>query len=184
MEISPTLLSSLLCYSFLFGAMIGALNDVFRILRIFLAGGKNGEELPKSSKIIIGSVCFLEDLVLVLASAFGIIVLCYHFNYGSIRLFSPVFALLGAVIWYFSLGKIIMIITMPVVRFIIFVIEMSAKILITPIRRFVTLLINLITYVAIIIKKDIANKRNILYNKKVSKWYLKQSYSGFMLVKK
>ena len=90
MEISPLVLSFLLFYSFLWGALIGLLNDVNKIIRTFLCGeysysiikfysffkinvNTRKKEPSVTKKIIFNGLIFFQDLSFIIIAAVGII---------------------------------------------------------------------------------------------------------------
>ena len=126
MEISPIQLFWLTVYSFALGVGVGVLNDVFRVIRLCLGSG-GGEKLSRlysiklpvvgralgehrdsgAKRFAISALTGAQDIFLFCAAAVGTVVLSYYFNNGRIRLHSFVALLLGAVLYYFTVGRIV-----------------------------------------------------------------------------
>ena len=123
MEISPILLFRLLLYSFAFGAILGGVNDVSRILRVFCGvrysekrfGRWYERELPlihrplnrgkqgRFSGALLQVLIFFQDVFLFLTAGVGLVILNYEMNQGRelcsssvqhLQLFSDFFCVL------------------------------------------------------------------------------------------
>ena len=126
MEISPLLLSLLLLWSAVFGAVLGMINDVNRIIRVFLGVRytQNGFErlykyplpilkkplgelktLPKRGFVSV--IIFLQDLLFFIIAGVGVAILNYEFNEGKFRIFTLLAILVGFLLYYFTIGKLV-----------------------------------------------------------------------------
>lgn len=135
MEISPYELTRLLFYSFVFGMVMGCLHDVNRIIRIFFGIRRTGKifeklyeidmpfrkgkrmlrERKKAGRSIEIIITFLGDILWWLFAAVGIILLNYFFNKGVFRAFTVFGMAVGFVLYYFTLGKLVMMLAEAIV---------------------------------------------------------------------
>lgn len=117
-------LPALLLYSFAVGALLGVLWDIFRIIRLIVCNGRSTDNsfpirLPASErevtkalsfkhrqKVLPIILIFISDLLFCLFAAVSVILLLFHLNGGQIRGFVLFGAALGAVIYYFTVGKL------------------------------------------------------------------------------
>lgn len=79
-------------YSFLVGAFIGLLYDLFRVSRVLLGRGR--------LKV------FFEDLVFCLMSAVVLCVFVFNTTMGMVRLFAFCGVAVGFFLYYFTLGRL------------------------------------------------------------------------------
>ena len=132
MEISQGSLAYMLLLSFLLGAVLGAIYDAVRIIRVFLTLGEDSkskfalsairklklpwldkekltEKLTKKKKIVaLPLIFFALDFVYALLCGCAFILLEYYANDGTPRAFSFFGVLLGFVLYYFSLGRLVL----------------------------------------------------------------------------
>ena len=123
MEISPLALSILLISSFLWGGLIGVLNDANKMIRVFLCGESFYERHEKMirffklkkikkkalflNKTYINVLIFIQDVFSIIIATVGLVLLNYYYNDGYFRLFTFFAFVLGFVIYYFTIGKIV-----------------------------------------------------------------------------
>ena len=126
MEISPLMMAALLFYAFLFGIFMGVFYDANRILRVFFGehyhavgtekiaklnlplikkplGQKSGKQAGKALRY---AVVFLGDFFCFVVAGIGVIILNYSYNSGEFRYFTALGAILGFLLYYFSVGKL------------------------------------------------------------------------------
>lgn len=174
MEISPILLFWLVVSSFLWGALAGVLHDFHRFLRM-IAGNQylQGEGRPS---LVIGGTGFsrllrrllvtVQDIILFLFAGTGIVLLTYRFNRGQFR-FLPVLALLfGFIIYYFTLGRIILWLSRWTAAAIRKVLVAICTFALTPFVRFVEFFGKTVKNLLIKLKKGIAKRRKKVYNER------------------
>lgn len=205
MEISPLMLLRLLIYSFLFGISAGAFNDLNRILRIFLKTKRTNKGLDRlydtklsllknligirlirrCAKILFSVLIFIQDIALFLYLGCGVVILNYYMNRGQFRLYTIAAALVGFVIYYFTIGRLMMVLAKGIAYVIRFVMTLliylisrpfvwgfavGKKILFIPCKKIFT---------------AIAKRRKLSYNKKRSEGsvdeigYLEEGKNGF-----
>ena len=202
MEISPYYLSLLLLHSFLFGAFLGILNDVNRIVRVFFGVSYSqksfrslyARDLPlihrplvrqSSGKIkrgVLGVLIFFQDLFLMTAGGVGVVLLQYEYNSGRPRFFCLPALILGFLIYYFTIGRIVMLLS----EGIVFVIRATGLVLGS------CILYPFVKIFHFFVKKLIKNYKKIqyliakitkkLYNKHKKQEWLHMTEKGFFLL--
>ena len=200
MEISPYLLFWLSVSSFLFGMAVGVLNDIHRLSRIFFGvryGGKRFDSLyrhplpllrrplerekkPPKKRWLLSIVIFIQDVLLFCVAGVGVVLLNFYFNRGQLRLYTPILALLGFVFYYFTVGKLVMLISEAVVFFVRAFCQILFFLLFYPFRQTLVFLRKSVTKLWINIGKTIANKRKKRYNISKTRCVIKQAESGFL----
>ena len=138
MEISPYMLMLLLIYSVLFGMSAGAFNDISRIVRAFLGvrySGKRFDKLYAVKLPLVGRLeadreqklrkrralsvlIFFQDIRLFIYLGCGTVILNYYLNRGQLRLYTVAAVAAGFVLYYFTLGKIVMLLSEGIIFFI------------------------------------------------------------------
>ena len=138
MEISPYMLMLLLIYSFVFGVSAGAFNDINRIIRAFLgvSYSRCGFEKLYTKKLpflrkplerkrvgaakrkLLSVIIFFQDILLFVYLGGGVVVLNFYLNRGQFRLYTIGAALAGLALYYFTVGKIVMLASEAIIFFI------------------------------------------------------------------
>lgn len=90
--------------SLIFGAVSGAVYDLFRVFRVFA---------PHNALVV-----FAEDMIYCLAFASLMCVLYYNYTNGRIRLYALICAAAGFTAYYFTLGKVVSAFALRVKAFI------------------------------------------------------------------
>ena len=139
MEISPYMLSLLLLYSLIFGMSAGAVNDVNRILRIALgirntAGEKKRRGVSRIFSAASALWIALGDILLFAYIGVGVAVLNYYLNRGIFRIYSVVATAVGFILYYFTLGRVVMFFAERIICALRFVLSFVFKIVTAPIR--------------------------------------------------
>ncbi len=198
MEISPFKLTELLIYSFLYGGMLGVINDINRIIRVFFGvrysrkrfnGLYNFLKINKSesdvnenkiSNICLNIIIVMQDIFLMLSFAVGVIILNYYYNDGKIRFFGLFTTLIGFFLYYFTLGKVIMLISEPIMLVCRTVFKQVFIVVSAPVKFLFKIVGRFVSKTNLLIKKHIAKRRNIRYNKKEGKRLAFLSKCGFL----
>jgi hypothetical protein len=200
MEISPFLLTLLLSWSLAFGLILGVLNDVNRIIRVF-GGVKYSEKrfgklyelvLPvvhqpllrkenKFHKKALAVLIFFQDIIFFIVASIGIILLNYEFNEGRFRFFVVVAVILGFLLYYFTVGKVVMAVSEGIVFFIKSTLLVVFSVVFRPFAIFGGFLMKKITLFSNI---AIANIQKKWYNKYKKKDIIHKSLNGFLKIKK
>ena len=203
MGISPILLFKLLVSAFLWGIVVGIFNDLNRISRALLftdaitdKGQRYYEiELPiiksslksklkldakKRNNLLYNGLLALQDFVLVLVYFMGLVFLNYELNKGDFRTFTVVFSLVGAVLYYFTVGKLVFNLS----ELICFVIRAMAVIgfyvFFTPIMYILTKMRRFFENIYIFFQNAIAKNIKKRYNKYKEKNLIRKSIHAFL----
>lgn len=203
MGISPILLFKLLLASFLWGITVGIFNDLNRIFRVLLFTDAITDrvqkyyelELPivKSSlnnKLRLGTkkrnrlryncMLALQDFFLTLVYIVGLVFLNYELNKGDFRFFTVIFSLSGAVLYYFTVGKIVFNLS----EFICFIIRAIFVIVFyvffTPIMYILTKIRRFFEKIYIFFQNTIAKNIKKRYNKYKEKNLNRKSIHAFL----
>lgn len=200
MEISPYRLFLLLVYSFLFGISAGVFNDINRIVRALLGNrysGKNIDRLYDISLPFIGKLSrseadkklkrrlmslliFLQDIALFFYLGCGVVILNYYMNRGQFRLYTIAACLFGALLYYFTIGKLVIFLSEGVVFFIRAVFGILIYLISRPFVWMFCAVRKILLGVCKKIYEAIAKRSILRYNKKRVAELEKLSESGFI----
>lgn len=196
MEISPLALSILLISTFLWGGIIGIINDVNKIIRLFLYGETFYErhkkmvdffklKVNKKKRVIFNKtflkvLVFIQDVLLLIIGTLGLILLNYYYNDGFFRLFTFWAMLIGFAVYYFIIGKLVMVILEPLAFFVRCFIVTVFRFIIFPIRLLLESIRNLILKLFVKCKISIEKNKNLRYNKRRRELVIKLSENGFL----
>ena len=187
-------------FSFLYGICIGIVNDINRIVRVFfgvrytkinfdklyeflkIVKKENSDNTisSKSTNSYLNILIFIQDIFLALFAATGIILLNYYFNDGRFRIFTVLAMMLSAILYYFTVGKLIMLISEPIMLVIRTSFLFILKIILLPIRKAYLCIYLVIKNAASKTKKYIANRINIRYYKREVQRLFDLSKHGFI----
>ena len=197
MEISPLTLSILLVSSFLWGGIVGVINDINKMIRVFLCGEevfdryrkmaaffrleKKKRQFLKFNKVSFNVLLFVQDLFCVLIATLGLILLNYYYNDGYFRFFTFLAAVGGFAIYYFTFGKLVRAVSEPTLFFIRCIIIFVVRIVALPVRWIFIGIKNLATKFFVKYKKSIEKMRNLRYNEKRRKHIVRLSECGFTI---
>lgn len=190
MEISPVNFVRLIAASIIFGAFMGGFNDLqgfIRALLFFNKSDKNTDEniqKRKMAKIItdkaLSIVIFLQDIAFFTVFGVGIVIINYYFNNGRFRIYAPIAAFSGFLVYYFSLGiilrKIQNLIAVAIRRLILLVLTIFLK----PIMLFFTFFGKNVKKLGIKVFKTIAKTQKKVYNNNKVKQVMKKASFGFV----
>ena len=200
MEISPYRLVLLLLWGVLFGVSAGVLNDGHRLIRTALGVRYDkgrydrlyqrslpfvGKPLskPKEGKrrgIFLWCVMLLQDLVLFAYAALGTVLLNYYFNDGQLRIYTLVAVLVGFLIYFFTLGKLVTALSGLLVFVLRSTICVAFFLFFLPFRKIFRIFGEFIEKIREKVSKTIAIKRKTMYNMSRVKCLLKEADSGFL----
>ncbi len=184
----------------MFGAVVGVLNDVFRLSRVMLGvrySGKSFDRLytlslpvlkrplgelrgGKAKQGILQTVMLLEDMLLFLFAAAGTVVLNYYFNHGQFRFYTVIALVVGFVLYYFTVGKLVALLSEMIVLLLRAIFTVLLASVLRPIAIFFDFLEKIIKKMLINIEKTIANRRKRVYNKSKVKRTMERSQDGFL----
>ncbi len=198
MEIFPYKLFLLLLSSFLFGMSGGAINDIWRICRCFL-GVRYSEagaelyrkklpfvgELGKRSgdgrwrRVLLWIVVFFQDLLLFTYLGCGSVALNFYFNSGEFRIYTVAAVSVGFLVYYFTIGRLVTRVSEIIVFFIRAALRMILFLLSRPLVAFFKLISAAAGKILSKIRNTLAKKKNMCYNDRERKRFLKMAENGF-----
>ncbi len=103
-------LAWLLLWALALGSALGVFYDVFRIIRRATRG---------VNKSPVGlALIFLQDVIFFIAAAAASAIFFYKLNSGRVRLSGVLFIVLGFSAYYFTLGRLVMLVADAIINFI------------------------------------------------------------------
>lgn len=197
MEISSLKLAELLIFSFVFGLCLGFFNDFNRIIRVFFGArysskdysklydffkikNKTYNETTKFTTFLFKIIIIIQDVLFSLSVGCGTVLLIYCYNDGRFRLFTPLAIILGFFLYYFSVGKLVMLVSEPIAVFIKELLERILHLTFIPIKSVSKATLKVISKLYYLIKKHLAKRMNIRYNIKEVKRLAFLSKIGFI----
>jgi len=154
------------------GAFLGAVYDIFRILRIATfrddsirklkdtGGRKRKRRLPE--RITEYTVVFAEDIIFSLIVTFSVILFIYKFNGGISRSYILFSIGLGFILYHLTLGKLVIKCSTAIIRFTKMLLLFVFNATVTPIKRFARFLYGTV-------KKKISKKRAEIFTARIIK---------------
>jgi len=106
-------------FSILCGVTVAFLFDVFRILR---------RVINSSDRAVL-----FQDIIFWIITAFLFFFFVLVTNSGEVRLFEFVAVVLGAVLYFFTLGRIVLPASVKIIEFLLKIIHHTLKIIFTPV---------------------------------------------------
>lgn len=184
MEISPYMLSLLLVYSLIFGMSAGVFNDANRIARIAFAMRKTsgGQKKNCARKIYETAGIFLisiQDILLFAYIGVGVVILNYYLNRGIFRIYSIAAAAIGFVIYYFTIGRVVMFFAERIIRALRFAIVWILNVVTAPVRLIFRLLLHAAKKLFEKLCFAIAKRKNMRYNKIKREELMARARCGF-----
>ncbi len=200
MEISPLLLFTLLLYSALLGVALGVLNDIFRITRVFCGvhysekkfGKWYEKKLPvvhrpldahshgRWTKLGLQILIFIQDIFLFVAAGAGAVILNYEYSSGHFRLYTIPAVIVGFAVYYFTLGKLVMIVSEGVVFLIRAALTVTVAVIAKPFCFIFRLIRRFFEKIGRFFGSAIAKRKKLLYNKNKKVKLLRESETGFL----
>lgn len=200
MEISPFLLSLLLINSFFLGIGLGVLNDVNRIVRVFFGVSYSSKSIrslytrnlpivhrplvrTEHGKIkngMLAVLIFFQDLLLFAVGGVGLVLLQYEYNSGRFRFFCIPAILIGFLLYYFTLGKIVMLLSEVIVQGIRAFAWIVGWCILTPFVKIGRIFSKILIKFAKNIQILIAKRAKMLYNRDKKKEWLCTAEKGFL----
>lgn len=133
MEVSQKLLGLALLYSAGIGAALGALYDVFRILRVAM---KPIQSMPSRIKrfydTVGDTIIFAQDILYSLAAVAVVAVFLFHINDGQLRWFVLAGAAAGFSVYYMTVGRLVMLCANAIISFIRSLIRLILRLTLFP----------------------------------------------------
>ena len=200
MEISPIRLFYLLLASFVFGGLVGGLYDIHRIIRV-LFGVQYTKNRPTKLFLrplpilkrplteisqgnvkasVLSVVIFIQDVILFCVASLGIVILNYTFNDGQLRFYTIFVLLLGFLVYYFTIGKLVIFLSEWIVFFIRAIFSIFFCLLSRPFVLIFVFFGKNFKKVGLNIKKALANRRKKVYNITKVKKCFQNADQGFL----
>ena len=203
MEISPFLLTLLLAWSFVFGVILGVVNDVNRIIRVFCGVRYSQKRFGKLYELVLPVVhrplsrnenkfhknalsvlIFFQDIIFFIIASIGMILLNYEFNEGRFRFFTVFAVIFGFLLYYFTIGKVVMMVSEGIAFFVKATILIVFSALFRPFVWIGRYVVDKFKKITLFSNIAIENIRKKLYNKYRKKDMIKKSLIGFLKTKK
>ncbi len=197
MEISPIRMALLLFYSFVFGMGVGVFYDANRIIRVFLGErySRVGVEgiaswklpichkpiyLEGKKKTVRKAVIFIGDFLCVLVAALGIIVLNYSYNSGEFRMFTFFGTAVGFLLYYHTVGRLVMLISEPLAILIKYLVFSFFIIFGYPFLKIGQIIVKNIKKVVFLYSFTLEKRSKKLYNVREEVYLFEMSKKGFL----
>lgn len=197
MEISPIRMALLLFYSFCFGMGVGVFYDANRMIRVFLGerysrsklGGIAALKLPVchrpvclegKKRALRATVIFIGDFLCVLVAALGIIILNYSYNSGEFRMFTLFGVIVGFLLYYHTLGRLVMLVSEPLAILIKYLIFSFFIIFGFPFLKIGQIIVKNIKKVVFLYTITLEKRYKKLYNVKEEVYLLEMAKKGFL----
>ena len=204
MEISPMRIFWMLVFSLGFGAVCGVLNDVNRLVRVLfgvryrkdsLKGlykiklpivGRSLSEIKESrlKRLLLPVIIFVQDVFLFLFFSVGVVMINYYFNDGRVRIYTPIVAICGFLIYYFTLGRLVLYFSEALAFALRGIFFVFLSIFYRPIRFFVDFLVKIIKKMYKKLYKAIAKRQKMVYNNNSERIVMKKAACGFVEITK
>lgn len=131
------LLFIMILYSAAIGAMLGVIYDVFRIIRIAVSLGE--KQKPKSNgkrakirEAVSFVVIFIEDVLFFIIAAIITILFIFMVNNGQVRLFAVTGEIFGFLLYYFTVGRIVLKLAERIIALIKYVFSLLYRYVVLP----------------------------------------------------
>ncbi len=173
MEISQKVLALALLYSAVVGAALGALYDVFRIIRVAMKPSPDMPAVLRSVYDAIGdAVIFAEDILFSFAAALVVTVFLFHINDGQLRWFVLAGAGTGFTFYYITVGRLVILCAEVIISFIRMIIRFVLSLTLIP-------AIKAVRFTWRFIVKSVTYAERKLYTAVVMRRTLRQAERGF-----
>lgn len=133
-----------------------------------------------SKQIFLNMLIFIQDIVLLIVSGIGVVLLNYYYNQGRFRIYTVLAVLLGFLVYYFTVGKLVIFCSEGIVfafRSILMVIFVLFS---RPIVIFVVFFGKNAKKLNENIRNALAKKRKRVYNKHKESFILQKAAHGFL----
>lgn len=193
MEVSMGHLALVSMYAFVLGVLFGAFYDVFRILRVSLGISKYGGRQRfcriyekgiknifdfKRSHFAEALIVGVGDVLYFTVSGAAYAIFINHFNYGRFRWFVFLFCLLGFVLYYFSVGMVVIRFSSVISQILELVISVSVHFVLLPFKMlfksFKKMCLRFISPALEKLKKAVDNSRRKRYTKHIKREEIKR----------
>ena len=128
---------------------------------------------------LLSVIIFFQDILLFVYLGGGVVVLNFYLNRGQFRLYTIGAALAGFALYYFTVGKIVMLVSEAIIFFIRATLKVVLFIIFRPVFLIFRKIFEALKKMWIKIKTSIAKKRNIRYNENRQRELLSRASRGF-----
>ena len=173
MTVSQEQLWRILLYALVLGVILGAIYDIFRIFRLCFNFGVNYGTKNKKRELFNTLAVFFEDLLYFIICSCVACVFIFYMNSGRFRSVALLGALAGFTAYHFTLGRVVMICSDRIIRFVKKLLKFIFRYTFFPLFKFVWFIFNLT--VGRLIKFILTQVR--------IKIYLKSAKGGFGVIK-
>ena len=149
MVVHQVKLAEILLYSFAIGMLLGVVYDYFRIRRrLFSFGSK---KVFKHTELIENVLIFIEDVLYALICSGVVCIFLFYANSGRQRGIIFLGAVIGFVVYYYTIGKLVMLVAGYVVNFLLFLFRKIFSVTVLPLFRLLVWVMRL-TVIALIMR--------------------------------
>ena len=178
MVVEQTRLAEILLYSFLLGIFLGAVYDWFRIRRrlFSIKSAKKNESKEHTIKridLIEDIIIFFEDVLYGIICSVVVCIFLFYINHGRFRFISLLGEGIGFLVYYKTVGRLVLFCSEKIVRFIRFLIGKIFKLTVVPIIRLLKF----------IIKITLGRMFMYCYSIMLIKFQLKNAKTGFRILR-
>lgn len=148
MVVEQTRLAEILLYSFLLGIFLGIVYDWFRIRRrLFSIKAAKKSDADKGTKgriyLIEDVIIFFEDVLYGIICSIVMCIFLFYINHGRFRAITLIGAGVGFLIYYKTVGRLVLFCSEKIVGFIRFLFGKIFKLTVVPIIRLLKYLISI-----------------------------------------
>ncbi len=146
-DLSQELLGGLLIRSFLCGVVLGIFYELIRFVKIFLGVDfvrhKSMSAYSRPRRLLLYAFTFVSDIIFWIVFGIVSIALTYHTSGGVFRGMVYVGMLVGLVTYYFTLGRVMLLLSAKVTCLLKKLLKFIIKMLLLPINAAVSLFVKL-----------------------------------------
>lgn len=140
--------------------------------------GRSEKRLKRTSRAL-GVLIFFQDIFLMLTAAVGLVILNFYLNDGDFRFYTVVCLICGFVFYYFTVGKLVMLISEPITLILKAIFCVMIRLLLAPVRMIGRVFMKIFSAICKRIRLTIAKRREMRYNIRKSRLFTELSRTGF-----
>lgn len=200
MEISPIIWTVWTLNALVLGSLLGMVHDVHRIIRLLCGAPSMGNRfqalyerpLPVVHRPIrlhapgrlrrggLVALTIIQDILFFVIAGLGILLLQYEHNSGRFRWFAIVAVMAGFLLYYFTVGKLVMLMSEGIVFFLKAAFWVILGAVSLPFRVIFFFFVKKIKKIILKLKTVIEKKQKKMYNKNRKLELLKKADVGFL----
>ncbi len=144
--VSQQKLAIILLYSVFIGVFLGVVYDVFRIRRLAFKTGacfskKDTNEVARKENVADCVIIFFEDVLFAVISSIVVCIFIFYMNSGQFRGIAVIGALCGFLLYYLTVGRVVMYFSGVIIGFFKFLIRKIYEYTLRPIKKGVIFII-------------------------------------------